>query len=358
MNTLLHIPNYDRIAESFYHELQTASKGKQGNLHYIKTYAIQKPLITEGHIQTIVIGGTYLESAIFALESGKEPLMLSHEKSNLIPINSMEDFRAILDMHLMAKVNGIALNIGFPLSYIKGEKGQADGSFIKSTKEHKLHGLLGHPLGEIVLERYIRQQNAYAIVAAANDVSCLAKEDGGIIIGTGYNLAIADEDEAGKFSVNLEAGNAASYESTAELEEIDRASTHPGVNRFEKLVSGSYLPVHFNLLARKYAIDTKVKRAEELSELAAQGDGEAGELAKELFERSAKYAAAQIAGLYKFKNSPERMTIYAEGSLYNYGYKYQKSLQQGLRALGIAPNAIQIKSTINGNLLGALHLLV
>lgn len=357
MKTFLHTPNYEHIAESFYHELQAASRGKMGSLHYVKTYEPSKPIITAGRIQAIVIGGTYLESAIFKVNKDKEPEMSSHEKSKLMPINSAENFYSLLDTHLTTNVDGIALNIGFPLAYFKGEKGQADGTFIKSTKEHALHGLLGHKVGEIVMDRYIRKHTSYAVVAVANDIACIAKGDGGIIVGTGYNLGICDKDEEGSFTVNLEAGNSSSYESTAELEEIDNASTNPGSNRFEKLVSGSYLPIHFNLLSRKYDIDKKVKRSEELSELATQNNDEAGVLARELFDRSAKYVAAQIAGLYRFKGKPERMDLSAEGSLYNYGYKYQKSLHHGLRAHGLTENGIQMHTIANGNLLGALQLL-
>ncbi len=351
-------PDFTKVSELFYNELQESAKGEKTQLLFVKTYLPQKPIITAGTIQVVVLGGTNYDFAVVEIRENGEKTILLREKGKLPTLNSAEAFTSLLDMHLTTKVDGIALNLGFPLSYFKGEKGQPDGTFIKAIKAHSLHGLLGHKIGEIVLDRYIRKHTAYATVSVANDAVCLAQDDAGLILGTGLNIGIKGEDENGVYVINLEAGNANAYETNQELESIDKQSVNPGIHRFEKLVSGYYLPLHFNLLAKKNAIEVRVTKAEELAELASTNSETAGELARELFDRSAKYVAAQIAGLYTFKDSPEKFVVTAEGSLFHYGYKYQKTLQQGLIELGISNESVTFHTMKDSSLYGALRLLM
>jgi hexokinase len=349
-------PDFEKVREDFSVELQAAANGEHSRLLFLKTYLPQQPIITSGELQAIVIGGTNYESAVIAIHDGKSEITF-REKGKLHSINTAEDLHIFLDTHLTHKVAGIAINIGFPLNYFQGEKGQPDGTFIKATKEHQLHGLLGHKVGELVLDRYIRKHNAYTIVAVANDVACLAQGDGGVIIGTGYNLGLTGEDETGKYTVNLEGGNSGAFAFSEELEEIEKDTANKGSNQFEKLVSGRYLPLLFNILSKQHGTDSHIAKAEELAEIASQNNDAAGEIARELFDRSAKYIAAHIAGLYHFKDKPQVLNLNVEGSLFLYGYKYQKSLWEGLISHGITKENITFHTDPESSLKGALRLL-
>lgn len=347
-------PDYVHITELFFNELKQAEAGKRGALLYMKTYIPTTPLIKQGLIQTITIGGTYYEFAVIKLDNSGKKEIVSQEKGKLLPLHGGEDLAALLDTHLMTRVDAITANIGFPLSYDKGEKGQPDGTFIKATKEHKFLGLLGHKVGEFILDRYIRKYNAYTMVAVANDVVCITQADAGLVLGTGCNMGIRSEDTKGTFVANLESGNSHAYESTSELEMIDQHSTNPGANTFEKLVSGHYLPLHFNALARKIGLNKQISVSEELSELASEDTGLAGEIARELFARSAKYTAAHLAGIYKFRGNPKTFTVSAEGSLYHYGFKYKKTMEHHLLSQNIP---VHFKSQPNSGVFSPLSLL-
>ncbi len=356
MNKFVSKPDYQHISKKILDELQSLKNGDKSPFLGVKTYFPQKPIITSGTIQVVVLGGTNYDFAVVDIEEGQQPVISFREKGKLQPINSKEDFLKLLDTHLTTKVDAIALNVGFPLVSFQAEKGQPDGKFIKATKEHTLLGLLGHKVSEFVLEKYIPKHNSYAVVAAANDIVCLTETDAGVVIGTGFNMGIKGKDEQGTYVLNLEAGNSASIEANEELEEIDKNSKHYGHNRFEKMMSGYYLPQHFNLLAQKHNLNEKIKKAEEMAELAATNDDKAGELARELFARSAGYAASQIAALYEFQGKPEKLTISAEGSLFMYGYKYQKTLKQELLELGIPANVITFHTNEESSIHGALRL--
>lgn len=350
-------PDFQKLAKQFTEELSAVAKGEKSQLHYLKTYLPEKPIFTSGTFQVIIIGGT--NYAFYLIEVDEKGLrhLLNRERGKLPQISSTDVLTSLLDTHLTQKVDGITANIGFPLKYFQGEKGQPDGVFIKATKEHSLMGLLGHKVGDIILDRYIRKFNAYTTVAVANDVTCITMDDVGIVLGTGYNLGLQGKDEQGNYIVNLEAGNSAVYESTEELEEIDKNSTNPGTNRFEKLISGQYLPQHFNLIAKKHNSTLSISKAEELSELASTDFGLAGGIARELFQRSAHYVAMHLAGSYMYKQSPKTFTVTAEGSLYVYGYKYHKSLQDALREL-LGNSNFSINSPHDITIQGALRLLV
>lgn len=350
-------PDFQKLAKVFTEELSAAEKGEKSQLHYIKTYRTKKPIFTSGKFQVVILGGTNYAFYLIEVDEKGEKHHLYQEKGKFPPINSADIFASIFDTHLLQQVDGIAVNLGFPLKYFAGEKGQPDGTFIKATKEHSLMGLLGHKAGEIVLDRYIRKFNSYTTVAVANDIACVTNNDAGLVVGTGYNMGVKGEDENGTYIANLEAGDSTAYESTAELDEIDQRSVNPGTNRFEKLVSGQYLPLHFNILASKEGIPLHISKSEELSEIAATDHDEAGEIARELFDRSAKYVAMHISGLYAFKDKPEHFAIDADGSLYAYGYKYQKNINHGLHEMDIPEHSITFHRTSENSLIGTLKLL-
>ncbi len=358
MNTFVHKPDYEHIVKKIVDELRALEHGEKSPFLGIKTYLPQKPIITSGTIQVVVLGGTNYDFAVVEIEEGKKPVISFREKGKLLPINSKEDFFALLETHLSTPVDAIALNVGFPLSYFQGEKGQPDGTFIKATKDHTLVGLLGHKIGELVHEKYIPKHNGYAVVAAANDIVCLTETDAGIVIGTGFNMGIQGKDEQGTYVLNLEAGNSHAIEPSEELEAIDKQSKHYGNNQFEKMMSGYYLPQHFNLLAKKHNINERVRKAEEMAEFAATDENKAGELARELFATSAGYAATQIAALYEFKGKPKNLTISAEGSLFMYGYKYRKTLTNELNSLGVPSNTVTFHTNEDSSIHGALRLLI
>ncbi len=350
------IPNYEEVAKKICRELDTAAKGEKSPLSFHKIYLLKKPLITNGIVQAIVIGGTNFEFATVKVKEGKREI-LKIKKGKLAPLNSIHVFNELIDKNIETELDGIAVNFGFPLSYIRGQQDLPDAKIIMGVKEHSFHGLIGHQAGPLVQKVYEKKTGKRIPVAVANDGICLTLDDASLIVGTGLGMGIRGTDKNGPFIAAPEPGDSEAFETTEELEEIDRKSANRGIHRFEKMVSGKYLPVHFNLLSKKHGISYKINTAEELSAFAAKKRGVEGELARAIIDRSARYVAALLAGVYEFSGSPKKYAITIEGSLLLHGFKYKESLQEELINIGVKEGTITLRTLQDSSVLGAVSLL-
>jgi hypothetical protein len=126
-------------------------------------------------------------------------------------------------------------------------------------------------------------------------------------------------------------------------------------------MSGKYLPLQYNELAKHLEISAfvpKVAKAEELSFLAGETEPTiASQLAREVLERSASLMASEIAGLYEFKGSPSKLGLIGEGSMLWKGWNYVPNMQRRLELLGIPPGTVKIRKVLNSSIKGAIALL-
>lgn len=337
--------DYKTIQKNFLRELILASKNKKSSISYFSHIFPKKPLLATGLVQTFVIGGTNYQVGLARISKNGEIKEIKKERQlGKIPIfHDAKIFLSFIKKHSNPKVKALGINFAYPLEPIPGKLGEVDSILHIGTKEHMFKELVGKAVGEAI-RNYTKLDIPVFVV---NDTVCLGKN--GLVVGTGFNFSLQD--------VNLEAGNFNKFPSMPELEALDEASANPGGQRFEKFISGTYLPHHYNFLAKqqKLAI-TQVKNGEELSELAEKDFGAAGDLSRLLFKRSASLVACALAAAYQFSNR-KTLTFTTEGSLFWKGFKFEENVKKQLEELGVPKGAIRFKKVTDSSMQGALSLL-
>jgi hexokinase len=202
----------------------------------------------------------------------------------------------------------------------------------------------------------------------------------GLIVGTGTNMAgffpirritkIAPDDRGvwsddDEMAVNLESGNFTPPHLSQYDDVLDRAnvSDNPGTQRFEKAVSGAYLPRLFGYIVghkRCLQLGFNPKTPDAHAGLVANlrdHPGFIGEAATVLLNRSADLVAAAIAGLIQaYGPDPKQVGILAEGTLFWQTSGYCDRVQRTLSRLVSSDTTTQIihcPSNVSSNILGA-----
>ncbi len=353
------LPDYFEIKNNFLKELQAASKSQQSSLLYVRNILPSNPVVTNGIIQAVVIGGTYFEFATVEIKDGQQPQILSTKKGILPQLHTATDVEKLFKENFDSEVQAVGVNLAFPLDPIQGIKDELDGKIIQPTKEHMVEGLIGRPMGAFLREKVYKKDIP---ISVANDTVCLVLAGGGheqvgLILGTGINIGLKVIENGKKSVVNLEAGNFSGFTKSKILQKIDSHSEHSGTYLFEKMIGGKYLVHHYNETIKELNLNIPfVESSEELSRLAPESKTQARYLAKYILAMSASLISAAIAGAYEFMKLPQ-LDIITEGSLFWKGWEYQKNVQKELNTLGIPEGAITFKKVDNSSLKGAIGLL-
>lgn len=358
----IEIPDYEAIKVAFADELKLASEGKPSSLSFIKHQLPEKPLVTTGIVQGIVIGGTnYVVSTEKVKEDGSRDII--ERKTGILPTFSTKpvliDFLKELLDH---RADAIGINFAFPLSPTIGPFNALDGQLINGVKEHNFTGL-DEPIGQLAAGIFTEKYQKHIPVSVANDTVCLAlaateKMSGSLIVGTGCNIALRHTIKGHEVLVNLEAGNFDKFTSFSTLEKIDAQSEKPKEYLFEKCVSGKYLFEHFNHSVDEFGLLTPpIHNSLEMSAI-ANGLAEEPEtqLSRQIITRSARMVASAIAGVYNFLGEPKTMHIIGEGNLLWNGWNYKSSFEKQLQDFGIAENTFSLKHITDSNINGAIGL--
>jgi len=351
--------DYRQIKQNFLEELIIASQGYPSSIAYIRHLLPDKPIVTKGHIQAIVIGGTNYNVASYEIGENGTKKELQRKKGTIPQLDSGETFFSFIAEHFDAEAVAVALNLGFPLRPEIGQHGEIDSAIMYGVKEHAFHGLVNIPIGKFLKENL----KVTIPISVANDTVCLAlagngDEDGGFVLGSGCNMSITTQHADRKVIANLESGNFSKFTPTPGLEAIDEVSPTRGKNRFEKLISGIYLPMHFNFMAKQYNIKAPtVANGKEVTALATKDQTIIGDLARGVLERSASLAATLIAAVYEFRNNPESMVFLVEGSVFLEGWDFNRNFQKRLSLLGVPEGTIKMKIVADSSMLGAIGLI-
>lgn len=344
MFAVLTSTDYKKIQKNFLDELIRASRNQSSSISYLHHNFPNKQLLQSGLVQAFVIGGTNFSVGLARILNGTiKEIKREREQGKIPQFTNAETFLKFMKNHFNPKAQALAVNFSHKLEPTIGKFGEVDGKLQVGAKEHTFKGLIGKQVGEAV-RTYIKKDIP---VTVANDTVCLGKN--GLVIGTGFNMCLQN--------VNLEAGAFNKLPTTEELETIDMQSAVPGDHRFEKLLSGTYLPLHFNLLAKKQqlAID-HVQNGEELTDLAENDLGVAGDLARALFTRSASLVACALAAAYAFSKH-KTLTFITEGSLFWKGWQFETNVKKQLEELGIPHGTIRFKKVEDSSMQGAFNLL-
>ena len=354
--------DYQKVKTAFHKELRLASAGKPSSVSFIKHSLPEKPLITKGIFQGVVIGGTnYVDSTRRILKSGKRRTITL--KYGTLPIfKDRQTFVDFLSRHLNPKADAVGINFGFPLKPLKGPFGEIDGKLLRGTKEHTFHGITSK-VGDVVREIYKTQYQKIIPVTVANDSVCLTlsgdgTEQASVIIGTGCNMCLKITTGKKTSIVNLEAGNFNKFPLPSLLKKLDAKSVVPRSQLLEKAVSGQYLSMYFNEAAKQEGLEIPfLTSSKELSELAEKRSFKPETLlARDILTRSALLVAAIVAGTYEFLGKPEKYTLIAEGSVFWKGWQYQENIKHQFSLLGIPEGAIQFKHIRDSSIIGAIGL--
>ena len=361
-NGLAHTTDYPQLKKHFLQELTKASHGEESSLSWIQHHLPEKPLVQQGIVQGIVIGGTNYILSTEHLDGKKRTII--ERKIGIIPtFTTREVLQEFFSQHLDKRADAIGINFGFPLSPTSGKHGELDSRLLYATKEHRFLGV-SQPIGSIVNELFLKLYHKDIPVSVANDTVCLmlsgdGTEHGSLIAGTGLNIGLARREENERMIINLEAGNFNKFSISPILKAIDENSERPGKQLFEKVISGKYLSLYFNAKAREEGIIAPhIQTSQELSALSyhPQSDHERA-IARMLLEQSACMVASALAAVYAFCHEPKDFTIIGEGSILWKGWKYQEHMQKQLKALGLPDHAITIKHINDSSINGAIGLL-
>src|SRR5258708_9286448 len=120
-------PDYLEIKQTFLKELTPASQEKQSSISFVKHTMPEKPLLTSGIIQGMVIGGTNFILSTEELHTDGTRNILERKTGILPTFTTKQLFVDFVIEHLDPKADAIGCNFGFKLDVTYGKYGELDG---------------------------------------------------------------------------------------------------------------------------------------------------------------------------------------------------------------------------------------
>ncbi len=266
------------------------------------------------------------------------------------------------------------LPLGYCFSYPAQATSDGDAILLRWTKGLRVDGALNERVGKPLKDQLEKRGHSVSTLRVLNDTVAsllggvhlyaeprFGQNYIGLILGTGTNMAgvfpltrvgkVAPGSFASKSMViNLESGNFHPPHLTSYDDEVDQQSNNPGFQRFEKAVSGHYLPYVFN--AVHPGVINPEAGTQKLVELRDQGQGEHAKTAGFILERAAKLAAAGLAGLGQLY-APGDTAVLGEGSLFWGDPQFVGTVKETLSLLDPERHFNIVKQRDDVNLLGA-----
>ncbi len=349
-----------------------------------------------GRADVLDVGGSRMRAAAVEMTNGEARLLGPIVENEMMQraarqeVSREEFFAAQAELVLRADPNPApGFTLGYCFSYPATITPQGGAVLIEWTKGIRVADSIGQNVGAL-LDYELRRRGAKAgqimvlndTVASLMAAAAIAPGEDraiGLIVGTGTNMAgffpgrdLAkltgaeragwSEDEA--MAVNLESGDFTPREILTDLDEALDAALLPaqrGKQRFEKTVSGAYLPRLLWLAAGSEAclragFDIEDPACDAARVAALRGDPFVGAAATALFDRSADLIAAGLAGLIAAFGPSRRVAILGEGGLFLNTPGYQERIAATLQALllpGREARFVTAPDQVPANFLGA-----
>ena len=267
-----------------------------------------------------------------------------------------------------------SLPLGYCFSYPAQATADGDAVLLRWTKGLRVDDTLHEKVGRPLKEQLEKRGHSITSLRVLNDTVAsllggvhlyaeprFGQNYIGLILGTGTNMAgvfplkhleKVDSSTYGAKSmvVNLESGNFSPPHLTEHDDKVDRESNNPGFQRFEKAVSGHYLPYVFDAI-HPGVIDPE-EGTQKLVEMRDRGQGEHARTAGALLERSARLCAAGLAGLAALY-PPGDTAVLGEGSLFWGDPRFVETVKETLEQLDPERHFEMVKQREGVNLLGA-----
>lgn len=328
-----------------------------------------------GQALVIDTGGTNTRAALVEL-SHRDGRILAGPQARRVPdgrdgqpLQAEVFYRAQAELAWDLERSSSDLPLGYCFSYPARVTEDGDAVLLKWTKGLSIDGVVGEKVGSAL--KTTLESGGYRIsgLSVLNDtVASLiggahlyadpryGRNYIGLILGTGTNMAgVFSSQQLTKIRlqepmvVNLESGNFNPPHLNSFDDAVDADSNNPGGQRFEKAVSGHYLPYLFDKVCPGVLDPTEgTQRVVEIRD----GGGEHSNQADAILTRSAHLAAAGLAALASFY-PPGDVAVLGEGSLLWGDSQYVPKVRQILTALVPDRNIELVKQRDNVNLLGA-----
>lgn len=381
------------IAQSLQHKVEVGLSKENAEIQCIPTYIIPKTTSVNGKATVLDLGGTNYRVAVVDFVDGKPTIHPENGwKKDLSVMKTSGFTEEDLFKEQADPIGEIKRDqetpIGYCFSYPAESLQNGDAKLLRWTKGVDIKEMVGKPVGQPLVD-YLNQRNdvkfngvkvindtVASLFAGLTDSSYDAYI--GLIVGTGTNMATfinadkikklnPDYKLSGLIPVNLESGNFNPPHLTAIDDKVDACSDAKGAQRFEKAVSGMYLG---EILKSVFPCDEFEQRfdAQKLTNIMNYPDIHKKryvEIARSIYERSAKLVAASIAGLVlvlvSHDPSIKKIRLVAEGSLFwseyrkgkNYKDMVMSELQKLLAEFNHADVHVHVAQMDNANLIGS-----
>lgn len=340
----------------------------------LPAYLSPPPADLQGQALVLDAGGTRVRAALVRLEGGGRGTVLRGPEEGQLPsgreapVTAQQFFD--VQAELLARLGpDPGLPLGYCFSYPAAVTADNDARLLRWTKEVEVQEVVGTLVGRSLVQACARRGLSVSRIRVFNDsvaalmaAACTrqAPYHIGLIVGTGTNMAgFFEPGQIPKLptpwprpmAVNLESGNYAPPHLTPWDDDLARATDNPGAHRFEKAVSGYYLPYLFARLLPLPGFDP-ARGAAGLDDLrAGQAGPVAAQVAEALVMRSADLVAAALAGLADCYPGPGQVVVLAEGSTFWKLRGYPERVRATLAAL--VGDRLTVTGRAEANLIGA-----
>ncbi|MDB9822945.1 hexokinase [Deltaproteobacteria bacterium] len=248
------------VCENIISEMQFGLKGKKSSLEMIPTYVdVPERIKPLDPVVVIDAGGTNFRAALAQFAKSGEFQVQSTIKT-VMPgaehyLSKDEFFLAVAD--IVRDLMGKSDKIGFCFSYPIEIYPNRDGRLIRFVKEIKAPEVEGELIGENLLatldvKKKIVILNDTAATLLAGKAASVTRSFSsyiGFILGTGCNGSYIEsrssiyklKENYGHQIINTELGNFNKLHRGVIDIDLDENTDNPGVNSFEKMISGGYL---------------------------------------------------------------------------------------------------------------------
>lgn len=266
------------------------------------------------------------------------------------------------------------LPVGYCFSYPSESRPDGDARLIKWTKGIDLPDVVDTLVGQGLMDalsnmeptriRVLNDTVAALLAAGLMPQSGNPVHAVGLIVGTGTNMAcyataarapkLASFNVQQAMAINLESGNFSPPHLTAADDAVDQASITPGQQRFEKSLSGFYLPFIYEAAAGASPDFDPHAGTQALVDLRTSApDSDEGRLAAAILDRAADLVGAGLAAVIGEYEGVEKATILAEGSLYWRAPGFSQRAEAVLQKLLPEGVSFDVHRTVDANLFGA-----
>ncbi|HXE17702.1 MAG TPA: hypothetical protein VN632_10765 [Stellaceae bacterium] len=345
-----------------------------------------------GRAVVLDVGGTHMRAAEVELDGGTARLVSRIDKNDLMLDATRREFgRDEFFAAQAALIAGVSrerdIAVGYCFSYPATITPDREAVLIDWTKGIRIRDVAGQKVGALLRDALRDKGKEARAIPVLNDTvaSLLAaaalapqfERPIGVIVGTGTNMAgffpVREIAKLGApagwgpnelMAVNLESGDFTPRAALTTWDDALDASLPPeerGRQRFEKMLSGAYLPRLLREVAgrdscARAGFDPDDPAVNAGTVVALRDHAELGAAATALIWRSADLIAAGLAALIAAYGNPARTGILVEGTLFHETPGYAARVASRLAELAASTEAVFIPNEAGGvpaNMLGA-----